>query len=68
MKPEKPASQKPLYETNPELFDGYDGKDRNPEQQKQFDAHVDEILEGAPDWFKQGIADRKQEQEKQALP
>lgn len=47
-----------LIKINPELFDGYDGKDRSLEQQRNFDADQKALLDTAPDYIKQAISDR----------
>lgn len=50
-----------LVKTRPDLFDGYDGTERTPDQQKAHDAHLQAMLESAPDHIKQAIADREQQ-------
>jgi hypothetical protein len=47
------------FKSSPELFDGYDGKDRSTEQQSAFDEYHKQMMESAPDYIKQAIAERK---------
>lgn len=51
-----------LIKTRPELFDGYDGAERNAEQQAAHDAYSKTLMESAPDHIKQAIADRQKQQ------
>lgn len=50
-----------LIKTRPDLFDGYDGIERTPDQQKAHDEYLQSMLESAPDFIKQAIADREQQ-------
>lgn len=42
-----------LIKARPELFDGYDGTERDAEQQKQLDDYAKQLMAGAPDYIKQ---------------
>lgn len=53
-----------LIKSRPELFDGYDGKDRTPDQQRGFDAYHQKLLADAPDYIKQAIAERERQPRK----
>lgn len=47
-----------LIKTRPELFDGYDGTERNAEQQRQHDDYVAEMMKSIPG-IKQADADKQ---------
>jgi hypothetical protein len=51
------ATKDPLWKSHPELFDGYDGTERDGERQKQFSDYCAEMMKSAPDYIKQAVAD-----------
>ena len=57
-------STKNLLQEKPELFDGYNGRELTPEQEKAEEAYKESIAASAPDYIKQAIA----ESQKQSQP
>ena len=64
MNAKESAVKKSLIEDRPELFDGFNGIERSPEQQRQHDEYAAEMMKSMPDYIKQAVAGR----EKQAQP
>lgn len=61
MNAQENAVKKPLWEERPELFDGYDGTERNAEQQKQHDDYSAEMMKSMPDYVKQAVVERQRQ-------
>ena len=61
MNAQENAVKKPLWEERPELFDGYDGTERNDEQQQQHADYCAEMMKTMPDYIKQAVVERQQQ-------
>jgi hypothetical protein len=59
MNAQENAVKKPLWEERPELFDGYDGTERNDEQQQQHADYCAEMMKTMPDYIKQAVVDHQ---------
>lgn len=51
-----------IIKKRPELFDGYDGTERTPERQAAHEAYGKTLIDDAPDYIKQLMAEQQKQQ------